>query len=171
MQFDVAESGKHNLLLMRLDEFEYLVTSSAAGLGDGAHGAAIRREPVRPTGSGFTVDSLFTTLRRLEQTEFVPTWMDRATTQNDSHRLVLAARGDGQAVQLSRHHLEAAAAVQALRWQCGGRHDAPRILHGRGRLRLRNRFERAGRLIRLSAVARPASRRRCQRLCGARQVA
>ena len=58
-----------------LGEFEYLLLSAAARLGEGAYGAAIRREIEGATRLSCSIGALYTTLDRLEAKGLVRTWM------------------------------------------------------------------------------------------------
>jgi PadR family transcriptional regulator, regulatory protein PadR len=62
-----------------LGEFEYLLITAAARLGDNAYGATIRREIEEATGSACSVGALYTTLDRLEKKGLVKTSMGEAT--------------------------------------------------------------------------------------------
>jgi len=64
-----------------LGEFEYLLLSAAARLGDEAYGAAIRQEIETATGSRCSIGALYTTLDRLEAKGFVSTRMGDPTPQ------------------------------------------------------------------------------------------
>src|SRR5436309_316830 len=64
-----------------LGEFEYLLITAAARLGDDAYGAAIREEIEATTGQRCSIGSLYTTLDRLETKGFLKTWMGEATAQ------------------------------------------------------------------------------------------
>jgi DNA-binding PadR family transcriptional regulator len=64
-----------------LGEFEYLLLSAAARLGEDAYGAAIRREIESSTGGQCSIGALYTTLDRLEAKGFVKTWMTDPTPQ------------------------------------------------------------------------------------------
>src|SRR5712691_4585789 len=64
-----------------LGEFEYLLLSAAARLGDDAYGAAIRQEIERNVGHDCSVGALYTTLDRLEQKGLVKTWMGDPTPE------------------------------------------------------------------------------------------
>ena len=64
-----------------LGEFEYLLITSAARLGDDAYGAAIRQEIEEATGHSCSIGALYTTLDRLEAKGFVKTWMGDPTPQ------------------------------------------------------------------------------------------
>lgn len=64
-----------------LGEFEYLLLTAAARLGDEAYGAAIRGEIESATGRRCSLGALYTTLDRLESKGLVKTWMGEATPQ------------------------------------------------------------------------------------------
>lgn len=64
-----------------LGEFEYLLLTAAARLGDDAYGAAIRQEIEHATGRRCSIGALYTTLDRLESKGFVRTWMGDPTPQ------------------------------------------------------------------------------------------
>src|SRR3977135_4034618 len=64
-----------------LGEFEYLMLTAAARLGDEAYGVAIRQEIEEVGGRRCSVGALYTTLDRLETKGFVKTWMGDATPQ------------------------------------------------------------------------------------------
>jgi DNA-binding PadR family transcriptional regulator len=64
-----------------LGEFEYLLLSAAARLGDHAYGAAIRAETGKATGKLCSIGALYTTLDRLEAKGLIETWMGAATAQ------------------------------------------------------------------------------------------
>jgi DNA-binding PadR family transcriptional regulator len=64
-----------------LGEFEYLLLTSAARLGNDAYGAAIRQEIEQATGHPCSIGALYTTLDRLERKGLVKTWMGDPTPQ------------------------------------------------------------------------------------------
>src|SRR5271156_7155607 len=64
-----------------LGEFEYLMIPTAAGLGDKAHGAAIREEIEHTTGRKCSIGALYTTIERLEKKGLLTTWMGEATAE------------------------------------------------------------------------------------------
>ncbi len=64
-----------------LGEFEYLIVTSAAGLGDKAYGAAIREAIKAATGRDCSIGALYTTIERLEGKGLLTTWMGEATPQ------------------------------------------------------------------------------------------
>ena len=64
-----------------LGEFEYLLITTAAALGDEAYGAAVREEIAAATGRNCSVGALYTTIERLEAKGLLKTWMGEATAQ------------------------------------------------------------------------------------------
>lgn len=66
---------------MILGEFEYLLLSATAALGEDAYGASIRAMVEEVTGSACSIGALYTTLDRLETKGLVKTWMGGATAQ------------------------------------------------------------------------------------------
>ena len=64
-----------------LGEFEYLLLTAAARLGEDAYGAAIRQEIESATGSGCSIGALYTTLDRMEEKGIVRSWLGEATPQ------------------------------------------------------------------------------------------
>lgn len=64
-----------------LGEFEYLLLTATARLGDNAYGAAIRLEIEGSAGHRCSIGALYTTLGRLEAKGMVETWMGESTPQ------------------------------------------------------------------------------------------
>jgi PadR family transcriptional regulator, regulatory protein PadR len=64
-----------------LGEFEYLMITAAAGLGEQAYGAAIREEIEATTGRKCSIGALYTTIERLENKGLLKTWMGDATRE------------------------------------------------------------------------------------------
>jgi PadR family transcriptional regulator, regulatory protein PadR len=64
-----------------LGEFEYLLITTAARLGNEAYGAVIREELATVTGRKCSIGALYTTIDRLETKGFLKTWMGEATAQ------------------------------------------------------------------------------------------
>jgi len=64
-----------------LGEFEYLLLTAAARLGENAYGASIRQEIQSATNRSCSIGALYTTLDRLESKGLVKTWMGDATPQ------------------------------------------------------------------------------------------
>jgi DNA-binding PadR family transcriptional regulator len=106
-----------------LGEFEYLLLSASARLGDNAYGAAIRQEIERATGRRCSVGALYTTLDRLEEKGLVETWMGEATPQRGgrSKRMVrVTAKGAREAAAFYR---VVSRASQGVSWQTNPRDD------------------------------------------------
>lgn len=68
-------------MVIMLGEFEYLLLTAAARLGEDAYGAAIREEIEETTERRCSVGSLYTTLDRLEAKGLIKTWMGDPTPQ------------------------------------------------------------------------------------------
>ena len=68
-------------MVIMLGEFEYLLITAAAGLGDNAYGASIRAGIESTTGRTCSVGALYTTIDRLEKKGLVKTWMGDATPE------------------------------------------------------------------------------------------
>src|SRR5579871_1912094 len=64
-----------------LGEFEYILITAAAGLGEEAYGAAIREEIEAATGRTCSIGALYTTIERLVTKGLLKTWMGEATAQ------------------------------------------------------------------------------------------
>lgn len=64
-----------------LGEFEYLLLTATARLGEGAYGAAIRKEIELSAGRRCSLGALYTTIDRLESKGLIETWMGEATPQ------------------------------------------------------------------------------------------
>lgn len=62
-----------------LGEFEYLIVTSAAGLGEQAYGAAIRAAIEAATGRNCSIGALYTTIERLESKGLLTSWMGDST--------------------------------------------------------------------------------------------
>src|SRR5258705_13572597 len=64
-----------------LGEFEYLLITAAATLGEDAYGAAMQEAIMKATGRACSIGALYTTLDRLEAKGLVTTWMAEGTPQ------------------------------------------------------------------------------------------
>lgn len=82
-----------------MGEFEYLIISATARLGDEAYGAAIRREIEQATGDRCSIGALYTTLDRLQRKGLVETWMGEPTAQRGGRakRMVRVTKKGAQA--------------------------------------------------------------------------
>lgn len=91
--------------MVMLGEFEYLLLTAAARLGENAYGAAIREEIQAATGKACSIGALYTTLDRLEAKGLVQTWMGEATPQRGGRakRMVrVSAKGEAEASEFYR---------------------------------------------------------------------
>src|SRR5271163_5070791 len=92
---DIIPHYHHNVVLM-LGEFEYLLITAAATLGDDAYGAAIREEIKSTTRHRCSIGALYTTIDRLEKKGLIKTWMGEAIAERGgrSKRMVrVTAKG------------------------------------------------------------------------------
>jgi len=64
-----------------LGEFEYILITAAAGLGNEAYGAAIRDEIETLAGRKCSIGALYTTIDRLEAKGLLRTWLGDATAE------------------------------------------------------------------------------------------
>jgi PadR family transcriptional regulator, regulatory protein PadR len=64
-----------------IGEFEYLLISAAANLGEDAYGAAIREQIEATTDRRCSMGALYTTIDRLEKKGLLKTWMGPATSE------------------------------------------------------------------------------------------
>lgn len=97
-----------------LGEFEYLLLSAAARLGDDAYGVSIRQEIERATGSRCSTGALYTTLDRLESKGLLKTWMGEATPQRGGRpkRMVsVTAKGNKEAASFYKAVMRASRGV------------------------------------------------------------
>jgi PadR family transcriptional regulator, regulatory protein PadR len=89
-----------------LGEFEYLMITAAAALGDDAYGAAIREEIESTTGHKCSIGALYTTIDRLEKKGLLKTWMGEATPQRGG-RAKRMVRVTPKGVQAAKDFYEA----------------------------------------------------------------
>ena len=87
-------------------EFEYLILSAAAHLGEEAYGAAIREVIETTGGQPCSLGALYTTIDRLEAKGLVETWMS-APTQQRGGRAKRMVRVTGEGVRAAREFYEA----------------------------------------------------------------
>ena|SRR5579863_495634 len=88
-----------------LGEFEYLLITAAAGLGDQAYGAAIRQEIESAAGQRCSIGALYTTLDRLEAKGLIRTWMGDATPQRGG-RAKRMVRVTPNGVEAAKHFFD-----------------------------------------------------------------
>ena len=89
-----------------IGEFEYLLLSAAAGLGENAYGAAIREEIEATTKQKCSIGALYTTIERLEKKGLLKTWMGEATPQRGG-RAKRMVRVTGKGVKAAKDFYEA----------------------------------------------------------------
>jgi DNA-binding PadR family transcriptional regulator len=104
-----------------LGEFEYLLLSATARLGEDAYGASIRHEIENSAGRHCSLGALYTTLDRLEAKRLIATWMGEATPQRGGR--------PKRMVRLTAKGLRAAAALYdtVVRASCGVSWEASRV--------------------------------------------
>lgn len=78
---DSAPDYNHNVIVIMLGEFEYLLITATARLGDEAYGEAIRQELDVAIGRRCSPGALYTTIDRLETKGLLTTWMGEATAE------------------------------------------------------------------------------------------
>jgi PadR family transcriptional regulator, regulatory protein PadR len=110
----------HNVILIMIGEFEYLLVTAAAGLGDEAYGAAIREEIESTTGRKCSIGALYTTIERLENKGLLKTWMGDATPQRGG-RAKRMVRVTPKGVQAAKDFYDAVMRVsRGASWVAGG---------------------------------------------------
>ena len=89
-----------------LGEFEYLLITAAAGLGEDAYGVSIREEIESTTGRQCSLGALYTTIDRLEKKGLLKTWMGDATAERGG-RAKRLVRVTPHGVQAAKEFYEA----------------------------------------------------------------
>jgi PadR family transcriptional regulator, regulatory protein PadR len=89
-----------------LGEFEYLIITAAAYLGENAYSAAIRAEIESATGRKCSIGALYTTVDRLEAKGLVKTSMGEATPQRGG-RAKRMIRVTPEGVRAAKHFYNA----------------------------------------------------------------
>src|ERR1700744_2794717 len=106
-----------------IGEFEYLLLSAAARLGEDAYGAAIREEITAATGRSCSIGALYTTLDRLQEKGLLKTWMGEATPQRGG-RAKRMVRVTPKGVQAATAFYNAVRRVsRGVSWETGGAHE------------------------------------------------
>lgn len=106
IKLDNKHGNNHNVVIIMLGEFEYLLITAAAGLGNEAYGAAIREQIEATTGRQCSLGALYTTLERLETKGLLVTWMGNATPQRGG-RAKRMVRITPQGVQAAKQFYDA----------------------------------------------------------------
>jgi PadR family transcriptional regulator, regulatory protein PadR len=108
-----------------IGEFEYLIISAAAHLGEEAYGAAMRDVIEASGGRTCSLGALYTTLDRLEAKGLVETWMS-APTQLRGGRAKRMVRVTGEGVRAARVFYEAVIRIsRGTAWADGRRNRVP----------------------------------------------
>src|SRR5690348_5864459 len=103
-----------------LGEFEYLLLTASARLGDDAYGAAIRQEIETATGHSCSIGALYTTLDRLEAKGLVKTWMGDPTPQRGG-RAKRMVRVTGSGIRAATDFYKAVTRVsRGASWETNG---------------------------------------------------
>ena len=103
-----------------IGEFEYLLITAAARLGDEAYGAAIREEIAAATGQSCSIGALYTTVDRLQTRGLLRTWMGEATPQRGG-RAKRMIRVTPKGVQAAKAFYDAVRRVsRGVAWETGG---------------------------------------------------
>src|ERR1700680_4559082 len=100
----------HNVIVIMLGEFEYLLLTAAVRLGEDAYGAAIRQEIEGATKRRCSIGALYTTLDRLETKGLLQTWMGDATPQRGG-RAKRMVRVTAKGVQAAKDFYDAVTRV------------------------------------------------------------
>jgi len=108
-----------------LGEFEYLILSAAANLGDEAYGAAMRLAIETGAGRACSLGALYTTLDRLEAKGLVETWMGEPTQQRGG-RARRMVRVTGEGARAAREFYDAVTRMsRGTAWADGHAGDLP----------------------------------------------
>jgi PadR family transcriptional regulator PadR len=100
-----------------LGEFEYLVVSAAARLGNSAYGAAIKEEIERTAKRSCSIGALYTTIDRLESKGLIETWMGEATAARGGRaKRMVRLTGKG-AREASAFYQTVTRATRGLAWE------------------------------------------------------
>jgi PadR family transcriptional regulator PadR len=105
-QLDARLYYYYNVLLIMLGEFEYVLITAAAGLGENAYGAAIREEIESTTERRCSMGALYTTIDRLETKGLLKTWMGELTRQRGG-RAKRMVRVTAKGVQAAKEFYDA----------------------------------------------------------------
>ena len=99
-----------------IGEFEYLILTASARLGEGAYGAAIRAL-VEDAGERCSIGALYTTLDRLEKKGLIKTWMGDPTPERGG-RAKRLVRVTAAGVQAASEFFEAVKRVsRGVSWE------------------------------------------------------
>ena len=108
-----------------IGEFEYLILSAAAHLGEEAYGAAMREVIETTGGRTCSLGALYTTLDRLEAKGLVKTWLS-APTQQRGGRSKRMVKVTGKGAQAAQQFYEAVIRIsRGTAWGSGRRKRVP----------------------------------------------
>jgi PadR family transcriptional regulator PadR len=93
-----------------LGEFEYILISAAATLGDGAYGVAIREEIASTTRRRCSFGALYTTMNRLERKGLLKTWVGESTPERGG-RAKCMVRVTAEGVEAAKEFYERVARI------------------------------------------------------------
>jgi PadR family transcriptional regulator, regulatory protein PadR len=114
----------HNVGLIMLGEFEYLILSAAVRLEDKAYGAAIRQEIETATKRRCSIGALYTTLDRLENKGLIKTAMGDPTPQRGG-RPKRMVRVTGKGVQAASEFYATVTRVsRGVSWEVQARNES-----------------------------------------------
>jgi PadR family transcriptional regulator PadR len=89
-----------------LGEFEYVLITTAAALGENAYGVAIREQMEAVIERNCSMGALYTTIDRLERKGLLTTWMGEATPQRGG-RAKRMVRVTAQGVRAAKEFYDA----------------------------------------------------------------
>jgi len=103
-----------------IGEFEYLLITAAARLGESAYGAAIREEIAQVTGRTCSIGALYTTVDRLQTKGLIQTWVGEATAQRGG-RAKRMIRITPKGAQAAKTFYDAVVRLsRGVAWETGG---------------------------------------------------
>jgi DNA-binding PadR family transcriptional regulator len=121
---DMRPSKHHNVVLIMLGEFEYLILSAAVRLQENAYGAAIRQEVETASKRRCSIGALYTTLDRLENKGLIKTAMGDPTPQRGG-RPKRMVRLTGKGVQAASEFYATMTRVsRGVSWAVPGRNES-----------------------------------------------
>jgi len=120
---DMRSTKHHNVVLIMLGEFEYLILSAAVRLQENAYGAAIRQEIETASKRRCSIGALYTTLDRLENKGLIKTAMGDPTPQRGG-RPKRMVRVTGKGVQAASEFYATVTRVsRGVSWAVPGRNE------------------------------------------------
>jgi len=121
---DMRPTKHHNVVLIMLGEFEYLILSAAVRLQENAYGAAIRQEIETASKRRCSIGALYTTLDRLENKGLIKTAMGDPTPRRGG-RPKRMVRLTGKGVQAASEFYATVTRVShGVSWAVPGRNES-----------------------------------------------